>query len=289
MASKTDTVMKLILLICLCALLSACSTFKPSALKYAELELNDKKRPLNYAVYTPPDWQAGERLPLMMFLHGGGGSHESFERYGGHLELDRLINSGKIARAIVVLPDGDNGFWENWADGTRSYRDWVLNELMPKIQNDYQTLECPTYCHIAGISMGGFGALRIAHFQPNTFSSVSAISAPIFTKKEERPSWLIRLFIPFKRIFGDVASARVRDNNPYYSWVDNRLDKKMRLQLVWGDKDHKGIVEGNQNFKIRLDQNQIPYQASVYEGGHKWKYWVSILDQVMLFSLGDPT
>lgn len=269
--------------------LSACSSFKPTALNYAQLELDNKKKPLQYAVYTPPGWQISERLPLMVFLHGGGGSHQSFERYGGHLELDRLISEGKIARAIIVLPNGDNGFWENWADGTRHYRDWVLNEVVPAVQKDFQTLACPTHCHLAGISMGGFGALRMAHFQPDMFSSVSAISAPIFTKKEERPSLLIRLLIPFKRIFGDVASAKIKDSNPYYSWVDRRLDKKMRLQLIWGDKDHKGIIDANQNFSRKLDSNKIAYQSLVYKGGHKWRYWVPILDQVMLFSLGEPT
>lgn len=267
-------------------ILAGCSTFKPTALTYSELEIESKATPMDYAVYTPPGWQASERLPLMVFLHGGGGSHQSFERYGGHLELDRLVNEGKVARAIIVFPDGGNGFWENWADGSRHYRDWVLDHIMPTVQQDYQTLGCPTHCHIAGISMGGFGALRIANFRPNTFSSVSAISAPIFTKREERPSWLLRLLIPFKRIFGDVASAKIKDTNPYYTWADKRLDQKMRLQLVWGDQDHKGIIEANENFKRRLGDNNIEVQSLVYAGGHKWKYWVPLLDQVLLFSLG---
>lgn len=209
----------------------------------------------------------------------------SFERFGGHLELNKLINNNEIGRAIIVLPNGGNGFWENWADGSRHYRDWVIRNVLPSVKREYNTLDCPIHCHIAGISMGGFGALRIAQFHPNIFSSVSAISAPIFTKKEERPSLLLRLLIPFKRIFGNVASAKVRQTNPYYSWVDKRLDKKMRLQLVWGNRDHKGIVEANQNFHNRLKTNQVPHQVLTYEGGHKWKYWVSILDDVMRFSL----
>ncbi len=269
-------------------LLSGCSTFTPTELTYSSLELNNKRTPLNYAVYTPPNWQASERLPLMVFLHGGGGSHHSFERYGGHTELDALINQGKIKRAIIVLPDGNNGFWENWADGSRHYRDWVIQHIVPTIARDYQTLPCPEHCHIAGISMGGFGALRMANFHPDLFSSVSAISAPIFTKPHERPSLLLRLLIPFKRIFGDLKTAKVRGDNPYYSWVDKQLNKKMRLQLVWGDDDHSGIIDANQNFQQRLNDNNIKHDSLVYAGGHKWKYWVPIIEDVMVFSLGSP-
>lgn len=281
-------IMRLISLCLIVALLSGCSTFKPTELDYRSLELSNKAKPMRYAVYTPPNWQPSERLPLVIFLHGGGGSHESFERYGGHRVLDRLIQEGKSKRAIIVLPNGNNGFWENWADGSRHYRDWVINHIMPTVQRDYQTLNCPEHCHIAGISMGGFGSLRMAHYHPDLFSSVSAISAPIFTKPDERPSLLLRLLIPFKRIFGDLEDTKIRTENPYYSWVDQRLDKKMRLQLVWGNADHKGIIEANQNFQRRLNENQIEHDSLVYSGGHKWKYWVTIIEDVMTFTLGKP-
>ncbi len=265
--------------------LSACTTFKPQALNYSELTLDNKRKPLEYAVYTPPGWQRGERLPLIMFLHGGGGSHQSFEKYGAHLELDRLIEQGDIQRAIVVLPNGGNGFWENWADGTRHYRDWVIKGVLPAVQQEYQTLSCPEYCHIAGISMGGFGALRMANFHPDQFSSVTAMSAPIFTKREERPSFLLRLLIPFKRIFGNVASEEIRSTNPYYSWVDKRLDRKMRLQLIWGTNERQGIIDGNENFTKRLTEYGIEHEAIIYEGGHKWRYWVPQLEKVMRFTM----
>ncbi len=277
--------MKIFFALLIIASTTACTTFQPSALDYGSVELDTKRTPLNYGVYTPPNWDASERLPVILFLHGGGGSHLSFERYRGHLELDRLITAGEIGRAVVVFPNGDNGFWENWADGSRHYRDWVIDTLLPQVQRQYRTLECPTHCHLVGISMGGFGALRFAHFKPDTFESVSAISAPIFTKPNERPSLLLRILIPFKRIFGDVGSTNVKNTNPYYSWVENRLDKKMRLQLIWGDDDHTGIREANENFSKRLEKHKIDFSSLVYQGGHKWKYWVPTIKEVMSFSL----
>jgi len=92
-------------------LLNGCTTFKPEALSYHQLRLSNKETPLNYAVYTPPNWQPGERLPIVLFLHGGGGSYESFERYQADEYLNIEINAGRLPRFILMTPNGNNGFW----------------------------------------------------------------------------------------------------------------------------------------------------------------------------------
>jgi len=278
--------MRIYLVLVLIVLLSACSNFKPQALDYSTVEPHNKKRAMDYAVYTPPNWQEGERLPLIVFLHGGGGSHLSFERYGAHQYLDAQINAGRIARAVIVLPDGGNGFWENWADGTRHYRDWVLNEVVPKVRRDYQTLNCPDHCHLAGISMGGFGALRFAYFARDQFSSVSAISAPIFNRNEaetQKSSLLLRLLFPFKRIFGETYTEEFKRSNPYNAWVNDSEQRQMRLQLIWGDQDSRRIISTNQTFHQRLVDNNVKHDYYVFEGRHKWKYWVPNLGRVINF------
>lgn len=272
--------------------LSACSTFRPQDLNYSEVQPKNKTSPVLYGVYTPPDWKPEERLPLIVFLHGGGGSHHSFERYGSPEFLDQEIISGRLSRFILVTPNGDNGFWENWADGSKHYRDWVLEAIVPKVQQQYNTLPCPENCHLAGISMGGFGVLRFAYFARDDFSSVSAISAPIFNKQQaeqRKQSLLVRLLFPFKRIFGEDITEEFIRSNPYNAWVDNREQRKMRLQIVWGSEDHKGIVESNQLFQQHLVKNGVAHDSFVYEGGHKWKYWVPNFNRVFSFLLQPPS
>jgi len=243
--------MRLLVCLLMFGTLTACSTFKPEDLKYSELYPSNKSSSIKYGVYTPPNWQLGERLPLVVFLHGGGGSHFSFERYGAPEYLDSEINAGRLPRFILVTPNGDNGFWENWADGSKHYRDWVLNDIVPTVKKTYQTLECPEHCHLAGISMGGFGVLRFAYFARRDFSSVSAISAPIFNKEQaqkSKRSLLIRLLFPFKRIFGETYTEDFIRSNPYNAWVENEDLRKVRLQIMWGDKDYKSIVQSNEKF-----------------------------------------
>ena len=283
--------MRTTLILAVLFLLSACSNFQPKALDYASVQPESKRSPMKYAVYTPPDWTPDERLPLILFLHGGGGSHLSFERYGAHEYLDEEIRAGRVARAVIVTPDGDNGFWENWADNSRHYRDWVLADVVPAVQQRYNTGACPEYCHLAGISMGGFGALRMAYFAHPQFSSVSAISAPIYNREqvgEQNSSLLIRLLFPFERIFGDIESPALRKSAPYNAWVDDPRMRDIRLQLIWGDRDHERIIDANQAFQARLQEAGIEHDSFVYTGRHKWKYWVPNLARVMNFLLPAP-
>lgn len=265
--------------------MTACSSFVPKDLSYSAIEVSSS-RVMEYAVYTPPGWQADERLPLIVFLHGGGGSHHNFERYGANQYLDEKISAGKIPRAIIVLPNGDNGFWENWHDGTKQYRDWVMLRIVPEVQKQYGTLACPENCHLAGISMGGFGALRMAYYYPNEFSSVSAISAPVFSDQalsEQGSSFLMRLIFPMEKIFGPKPSGTYNSENPFNAWADDERLRDVRLQLVWGDRDSKNILKSNQLFRENLLAKQRGHDFHVYQGGHKWKYWVPELERVMNF------
>lgn len=283
--------MRLFFTIASLLLISGCSTFRPIALDYGQVAPASKSSPMEYAVYTPPDWSPHEQLPLIVFLHGGGGSHLSFEYYAAHTFLDTEIAAGRVARAVIVLPNGDNGFWENWADGTRHYRDWVLDHVMPAVQTQYNTLECPQHCHLAGISMGGFGVLRFAYFAHDRFSSVSAISAPILNEtrsRRENQSWLIRLLFPFERIFGEVYTDEFRRSNPYNAWLNDTAVQKLRLQLIWGDQDSERIRESNTAFHTHLAEAGIKHDKFVYAGGHKWKYWIPNLDRVVNFLLSPP-
>jgi len=275
------------ILIFMCAI-SACSSFKPDALIYEQENVPGKEAPIEYGVYLPPGWEMGERLPLIVFLHGVGGSHLSFEQYGAHEYLDQKINQGKIKRAIIVIPDGDNGMWENWHDGSHHYRDWVLEGIVPKVQKKYQTLKCPEHCHLAGISMGGFGALRFAYYAREQFSSVSAMSAPIFSDQqagEQSASFLLRLLIPFDEIFDERLSGRYKPSNPYNAWVDDPGLSNVRLQLMWGSEDKENILELNELFHQRLLENNIEHDAYVYQGSHKWKDWIMNFERMMNFLL----
>ena len=280
--------MRSLVLLMLVFILGGCAgkSFRPEALDYSTLKIESKKKPLKYAVYTPPNWQKGEKLPLVLFLHGGGSTHESFERYGAHTYLDQEISGGRIPRAIVLIPRGGFSMWENWDYGPIAYRDWIVDELMPEVRKNYTTLDCPEHCHVIGTSMGGFGALRMAQLEGDKFSSVSTISGLIFSyEKSQRGSLLFQtiMYFPSLNIFGYRKNSNLID--PYLVWVNGSNEPKPRLQLIWGDKDYKGIIKTNQDLHQRLTEAKVEHDAYVYQGGHKWVDWVPLLNRAMNFSL----
>ena len=115
-------------------LLAGCQSFKPVDMDYAVAPGVGPEKPMSYGVYTPPGWQPGERLPMILFLHGGGDNHTAFERYGAHRFFDEQINAGNMPRVILVTPNGGLSFWEDWADGSRLVRSTVLDSVIPAVQ-----------------------------------------------------------------------------------------------------------------------------------------------------------
>lgn len=271
---------------------SACTTFKPQALDYASVQSDDMAKPMQYGVYTPPGWNNTEQLPLIVFLHGGGDNHTSFEKFNAHQYFDEQISAGNMPRVVVVTPNGRNGFWENWADGSYNYRDWVLQKVMPEVQENYNTLDCPEHCHLAGISMGGFGVLRFAYFAKERFSSVSAISAPVYTREQTRASaksWLVKLLFPLDRIFGQRYRENYDKEGIYAAWANDTELQQMRLQLIWGDNDYQAIKEANQAFHQHLIDNNVTHEAVIYQGKHKWRSWIPNFNRIVNFLTDQPT
>ena len=273
--------------IVLCVL-SACTSFRGTELDYSSVPTGTKNRSIAYGVYTPPNWTPDERLPLVLYLHGGGDNHMSFEKFGAHQVFDQDMTNGTMPRAILVSPDGDLGMWENWADGSRSYRDWVMQSVLPKVQKDYNTLSCPEHCHLLGISMGGFGAMRFALFEEGAFSNISVLSAFIISNEQRekaKSSWLFRLIFPVKRIFGENYKAKHNQESFYNSWLHEPHLRNMPLQLIWGDNDNARILRANESFHQTLVEAGVEHDHFVYAGRHKWVSWLPQLNKAMNFLL----
>jgi len=236
-------------------------------------------------VWAPRDLGDDERLPLVVFLHGGGDGADCFDRaqLGGH--LDGALAQGRIPRVVIAVPDGERGFWENWRDGSLRYRDWVVREVMPAVQRRYHTAACPQGCRVMGVSMGGYGALRFALLEPETFASASALSAPIFDTDrmlEFRDSFWIGLLIPVDRIWGeDKRRDSVARDDLFVRWQAPADLHGLHLLTAWGSGDREGIVRSNRRFREHLQQHGIPHVSFEFEGPHKWTAWIPAIERAL--------
>ncbi len=256
-----------------------------------ELDSPAMGEPMGYSVYTPPGWGPDERLPLVVMLHGGGGDHESFIKYGVGPWLDAEHAAGRLPRVIIVNPDGGFGFWENWADGSRMYRDWVMRDLLPVIQADYNTAPCPEHCHVMGVSMGAHGALRFIYYESDSFSTVTAISGMILSRDEVKSTLrrsLFGLIIPFERIWGDIddPTSAPADLDPFVGWVENETLRSKSLFLTWGSEDKSRMKTTGTRFRETLDASGLDYHFEVYDGAHKWRDWKRVIAEALRVQVG---
>lgn len=270
-------------------LLAGCASF-PRRMEYASHESAAMRGVrMHYSVYAPRDHAPEERLPLVVFLHGGGDSHDAFDRHGVSARLDRAMEAGEVPRAVIVLPDGGLGFWANWYDGSRRYEDWVADEVMPRVADEHHTADCPRDCHVMGVSMGGSGALRFAQHRPDRVSTLTAISAPILSTDRMISFVQDRLFaiiIPTHRIFGPPEPrTRIEREDPFLRWTSLEATGMRRIALAWGTGDRGLIVDGSRAFHRHLDEHGVPHEAWEYEGGHDWVSWGPIIERALITQL----
>jgi len=268
------------------ALAAGCAS-GPKRLEYGRADSPAMERSMRYAVYTPPDFRAEERLPLVLFLHGGGDSETAFDRHGIGERLDEAITAGRVPRVVVVLPDGELGFWRNWRDGSNGYRDWATKELMPRVMADYHTQECPDGCHVMGVSMGGSGTMHFLFTFPNLFESAAIISAPIMDTDAmlsfaENP--LIGFFIPVRRIWGEPSREQVAFEDPFLHW-ETPDDLPARIYLAWAEGDRGQIVFGNEKLHEHLAERRVPHAYESFEGGHNWTSWAPVIERALTFMI----
>lgn len=242
---------------------------------------------LSYSVYVPPDFRPDERLPLVLFLHGGGDDPASFDRHGLSARFDAAYTEGNLPRAVIFFPQGDNGFWMNWHDGSRRYQDWILGELLPEVQERYHTLPCPEDCHVMGVSMGAHGSLRLALDHGDRFASVSALSGPIFDSEQMldfTDNRLYSILIPTHRVFGPADPQRVAREDIFLRWQSPE-DVGPSVFLAWGTEDRAGIRDLNARFSTHLEEHGIDHHAEEYVGIHGWVDWAPVIERALRFQL----
>lgn len=263
------------------SLLAGCDTF-PRALTYATVPSHAMRGVwMQYAVYVPGDLRDGEHLPLVVFLHGGGDGPDCLDRSGLGLEIQGGMERGELPRAVILVPEGDLGFWANWYDGSRRYEDWVMDELVPRVAQQLHTADCPGDCHLMGVSMGAEGALRIAIHRPGTFASITAISGPAYDT-DRRIAFindpLNNIIIPTQHVFGPPRPrSRIEADDPYVVWTDARALHGARLAIAWGSRDRGDVREGSAALHAHLEAHGVPHAHQEFEGEHGWRWWRPVI------------
>lgn len=271
--------------------LSGCMKDHPRV-TYAEVESQAEGRAMPYAVYTPPGWDGSTALPLVVFLHGGGDNEKVLERHSVVTRhLDTWITEGRLAPFIMVAPNGERGFWRNWADGSHRYADYVMDDLIPEMYQRFPLIpEADGGLHMMGISMGGAGTLFLGLDHLERLASFTVWSAPIFTGEEMAEFVEGRIasnFLPVQRVFGELTPERLEADSPY-ARVRSAEDLQGTPMLFGaGKSDILGIPKAARRFQAHLEARGVPHRYVEYKGGHRWPDWAKVFPVALCLHLQD--
>lgn len=122
-------------------------------------------------VYLPPGFQPGQALPVLTLLHGGGMDADQWWRTG-HVEryADRLIAEGRMRPFVIVMPSSNGRRYDGPAER------FIVDELPAWLQSRYGLAPTRAQSAIAGMSMGGYGAVRLPLAAPQRWGYVYALS-----------------------------------------------------------------------------------------------------------------
>ena len=231
-------------------------------------------RPVRYCALLPPSFDSEPKrtYPVLYWLHGLGGSDQTFVDAGGWAMLEQLRNAGRIGEFVVITPDGDTTFYINSRDGRRPYEDFFIREFMPAMERHYRIRPGRESRAISGVSMGGYGALHMAFGHPQLFGSVTAHSAALI----DRVSPAILTGGGFRFLgpaFGDPVDVQYWEKNNPLRMADHAEGlATLKIYFDCGLQDDFGFDAGARALDRVLTGRKIAHEFHLYPGHHDWSY-----------------
>src|SRR5216683_3472202 len=141
-------------------------------------------RAVRYCVMLPSSYEkeSSKKYPVLYFLHGLGENEQTLLRSGGWELIEDLRQQHKIGDFLMVAPEGRGSFFINSADGHNRYSDFFITEFLPYVETHFHVVRDRKTRGVTGLSMGGYGALRLAFAHPELFASVSVQSPALITE-----------------------------------------------------------------------------------------------------------
>jgi len=275
------------------------STLFPTARAQSRIDCNAlSSRILNqtvhYCVLLPAAYGASDaksrRYPVLYFLHGLGEDERTLFDTGGWNLIEDLRQQHRIADFLIVSPEGRRSFYVNSADGKVRYSDFFLEEFMPYIERQYRVRAGRQNRGITGVSMGGYGALRLAFAHPELFSSVSAQSAALMTDSPQELNAAMRAGTTVGRllgpVFGDpIDTAHWRENSPFVLAKEHEAGlRKLAIYFNCGQKDEFGFEKGAEALHQQLLAEGIKHEYHLYPGDHSLMYFVAHMGETLEFN-----
>src|SRR5581483_8194537 len=237
--------------------------FEAEGLRWVTVKSPALRQRADLTLFVPRQAAASKDVPVVILLHGVYGSHWAWTLKGGaHRTASGLIEAGDIPPMILAMPS--DGLW---GDGSgylphteQDFERWIVNDVPAAVREALPAVSEKSSLFINGLSMGGFGALRLAGKYPQKFHAAGGHSSMThfdqFTMFVEEP--LEQYHCPAK------------DRSVLETLLRHR-DKLPPLRFDCGTEDQ--LIEHNRELHRELNKAGIEHVYEEFPGGHSWSYW----------------
>jgi S-formylglutathione hydrolase FrmB len=213
-----------------------------------------------FNVIFPDSPEAPRPWSVLYLLHGLSDDHTTWMRRSC---IERYTLGYPL---MVVMPDGGRGWYTNAVDGD-AYEDDLITQVIGMIDKTFPVKARRGGRAIGGLSMGGFGAVKLGLKHPDLFASVHSHSGVLGFLRN--PVETRGICPEFARIFGDAPTDGPED--PYRLASEASPRRLPAIRIDCGDEDP--FLPQNRAFHEHLETLGIDHEYEESSGTHNWHYW----------------
>ena len=238
---------------------------------------------LPYSVVLPPEYNSAEArtksFPVLYLLHGLTG------HYSDWLSKSKLAEHAARHQIIVVTPEGNNGWYtDSNVAPTDKYETYIIKELIPDVEKRFRAVAARQGRAVAGLSMGGYGALKFGLKYPEMFAFAASLSGALAATSinPDDPQTGAGVKPSIERAYGKMDNP-VRAANDVFKIVRElpaeRVASLPYLYVDCGTEDF--LIESNMKMAALLVERKIPHEYRQLPGKHDWPYWNGQVQEVL--------
>ena len=269
---------------CVLILLSLYSIAHAAQIDSLDIHSTAMNKTYKAAVVLPASYAKNNAAyPVLYLLHGGIGHYRDWiEKTPDKELLHHLADRYKL---IIVLPEGElfSYYIDSPIQKGSQFESYIINDVIPKIDNTYRTNRSSKARTISGLSMGGYGALYLSARHPELFCAAGSMSGAL---NPDMMGWKLspEMANNIKNAFASIIGPMDSVNYAIYSIISMAdVIKKNGTKLIFDCGVDDFLIEPNRELHRRLVFNQTPHDYSERPGGHSWAYWQNSLPYHVLF------
>lgn len=216
----------------------------------------------------------GQNVPVIFLLHGVYGNHWVWMHLGGvHLVYEALKRTHHLQEFVLVMPS-DGGLQDGSAylpTKHGNYEQWLMEDVLDAVIQSVPCVSDSSRIYLTGLSMGGYGALRLGAKYSEQISGISAHSS--ITKIEQMSDFTITPL--------ELYHCDNKEQNKLLFWFQKNAATLPPLRFDCGTEDP--LFTANVELHQNLEKLNIAHQFEAFPGEHSWTYWHQQIEKTFLF------